>query len=127
MTLNTGPLLCGKLPSDLFVAYVGYKKATRTITAWLSSSLHRHGAPSSIIDTIPAMRAAAESVRRQLVDVPLEIKIAFEETIKARAQLTRFFRKSQGGGVETASNASHEFFTNRYSPRLPGPHSSAFD
>ncbi|KAI9673146.1 MAG: hypothetical protein M1817_003008 [Caeruleum heppii] len=104
---------CGKLSPELFETYMGYKKDTKTVIDWLATNVRKNGRPSFAIDSIFALRRAADIVRRDAAQVPVEITFALEDTIKARTRLTRCCRNGVLGQVETAVNASHEFFTNR--------------
>lgn len=102
----------GRIPSSLLDVYIRYKQDTRAIIAWLvSHGTQKYRRLSTL--SIKDLFGLAEIAQTKAVELPEIVNFQFRETIKARAQLSEYFRgvDAEGeGGVETVN---HEFFTQR--------------
>ncbi|KAK3175945.1 hypothetical protein OEA41_007267 [Lepraria neglecta] len=100
----------GQIPSGLHSTYVQYKQDTRAVVAWLLShgtSDYKCRTTLSISDLV----GLAEIIQRKAVEMPDTIDFLFREAIKARTQLSNFFRRTSSKGKNDEETLNHEHFT----------------
>jgi hypothetical protein len=102
----------GQIPSSLHSTYVQYKQDTKAVITWLVS----HGTSDLKCRTtlsISDLIGLAEIVQKKAVEMPDTIDFLFREAIKARRQLSNFFRMTSSKGIDDEETLSHEHFTSR--------------
>ena len=100
----------GQIPSGLHSIYVQYKQDTRAVVAWLVS----HGTSDDKCRTtlsISDLVGLAEIIQKKAVEMPDTIDFLFREAIKARTQLSNFFRRTSSKGKDDEETLNHEHFT----------------
>ena len=110
------------LANSLFDVYVQYKKDTRAIVSWLlSHQPMRKTSPENL--SVRDLLAIAEYACAKAVAMPDIIAFHFQHAIRARAYLTKVFRKASKENLDSKATENHEFFTSRsvINPLYPAP------
>ena len=95
--------------TELHNVYVQYKQDTRAVISWLVKR-GKYSSDCSSKLSVKNLYSLAETIVERSIDLPDTVDFLFGEAIKARRQLSFFFR-TQSQGADTDQNVDHEHFT----------------
>ena len=99
-----------RIPSSLIDTYVRYRRGTEAIVYWLCQITGFKTTSETI--TITDMLKLSQIVLKKKVPLSDLIDFHFRETIAARSQLSKHFRRSAADSQDI-DTINHEFFTLR--------------